>query len=143
MYADTGASSVTFNLEAARRPNEVISNIKESGDKVGIAIKPGTPFGDVAGLLDQIDMLLIMTVEPGFGGQGLIESVIPKIAQARDFLTSEDISISLQADGGIGLANITHVAKAGADTFVAGASVFSEPDRNSRINELRKLAESI
>lgn len=142
-YAETGASSVTFHLEASTKPKEVISQIRSSGSKVGIAIKPGTAFADVSELLDLADMLLVMTVEPGFGGQGLIESVIPKITQARDFIKEHSLEVSVQVDGGVGLANIEVLARAGADTFVAGSSIFSEPDRNSRISALRLLAESI
>jgi ribulose-phosphate 3-epimerase len=88
-------------------------------------------------------MLLVMTVEPGFGGQGLIESVIPKITQAREYLNVTGLEVSIQVDGGVGLSNIDQLARAGADTFVAGSSVFSEENRNKRICDLRLLAESI
>jgi ribulose-phosphate 3-epimerase len=142
-YAETGASSVTFHLEAATNPKEAISQIRSSGSKVGIAIKPGTAFEDVSGLVELSDMLLIMTVEPGFGGQGLIASVIPKITQARDFIDAHSLEVSVQIDGGVGLANIADLARAGADTFVAGSAVFSELERNDRIGALRLLAESI
>jgi ribulose-phosphate 3-epimerase len=142
-YAETGASSVTFHLEAASDPKEAISQIRSSGAKVGIAIKPGTDFEQVVDLLEHADMLLVMTVEPGFGGQGLIESVIPKITQARDFLNETGLEVSIQVDGGVGLSNIDQLARAGADTFVAGSSVFSEENRNKRISDLRLLAESI
>jgi ribulose-phosphate 3-epimerase len=142
-YAETGASSVTFHLEAATNPKEVISQIRSSGSKVGIAIKPRTEFEDVSGLLELADMLLVMTVEPGFGGQGLIESVIPKITQAREFIQAQGLEVSVQVDGGVGLANIANLARAGADTFVAGSAVFSELNRNDRIAALRLLAESI
>lgn len=141
-YAETGASSVTFHLEAAKNSREVISQIQNSGAKVGIAIKPGTPFEQVVDYLDLIDMLLVMTVEPGFGGQGLIESVIPKISQASEFIKNQKLGVSLQVDGGVGVGNIAGLAKAGADTFVAGSAVFSEEDRNERIRKLRELAES-
>jgi ribulose-phosphate 3-epimerase len=142
-YAETGASSVTFHLEAATRPDEVISQIRSAGSKVGIAIKPGTEFSDVANLLEKIDMLLVMTVEPGFGGQGLIRSVVPKISHARDFISKNGLDVSIQVDGGVGISNIAELASAGADTFVAGSSIFSESDRNDRIRELRSLAETI
>ena len=141
-YAETGASSVTFHLEASSDPKETISQIRSSGSKVGLSIKPGTAFEEVAALVEQVDMLLVMTVEPGFGGQGLIESVIPKITLARDFISRFDLPVSLQVDGGVGISNIAELAKAGADTFVAGSAVFSESDRNARIMLLRSLAES-
>ena len=141
-YAETGASSVTFHLEAAKNIREVISQIQSAGADVGIAIKPGTPFEQVADYLDLIDMLLVMTVEPGFGGQGLIESVIPKISQASEFIKNQKLEVSLQVDGGVGVGNISGLARAGADTFVAGSAVFSEEARNERIRRLRELAES-
>ena len=141
-YAEIGVSSVTFHLEAASKPREVITRIRDSGAKVGIAIKPGTLFDEVADYVHLVDMLLIMTVEPGFGGQGLIESVIPKISQARDFIDRNSFKAALQVDGGVGLGNIQELAVAGADTFVAGSSVFSESARNERIKQLRDLAES-
>ncbi|MEN9954420.1 MAG: ribulose-phosphate 3-epimerase [Actinomycetota bacterium] len=142
-YAETGAFSVTFHLEAAKNPTEVISQIRSAGAKVGIAIKPGTAFEEVSSLLAQIDMLLVMTVEPGFGGQGLIQSVIPKVSQARDFIIQNGLQVSIQVDGGVGVPNISSLALAGADTFVAGSAVFSEADRNNRIDQLRVLAESM
>lgn len=142
-YAETGAASVTFHLEAATNPREVISQIRSSGSKVGIAIKPGTAFEDVFELVQLSDMLLVMTVEPGFGGQGMIESVIPKITQTRDFIAANGLEVSVQVDGGVGLSNIANLARAGADTFVAGSAVFSELNRNDRISDLRSLAESI
>ncbi len=141
-YAETGSSSVTFHLEAARDPDDCIKAIKSSGAMVGIAISPGTAFSEVKKYLGFVDMLLVMTVEPGFGGQGLIESVVPKITEARQFFVSEAMDLSLQIDGGIGIANIASLSAAGADTFVAGSAVFSEADRNARIAELRSLAES-
>jgi len=142
-YAETGASSVTFHLEAASNPKEVISQIRSCGSKVGVSIKPGTAFEKVAPIIEQVDMLLVMTVEPGFGGQGLIQSVIPKISQARNYLKEQNLEVSLEVDGGVGLSNIADLARAGADTFVAGSAVFSEVSRNERIRALRALAESI
>jgi ribulose-phosphate 3-epimerase len=141
-YAQTGASSVTFHFEAAKNPQEVISQIRSSGAMVGVSIKPGTPFESVASLIEHVDMLLVMTVEPGFGGQGLIESAVPKVTKARDFINSEGLQVSLQVDGGVTLSNIAHLSRSGADTFVAGSAVFSEQDRNKRIDDLRRLAES-
>ena len=141
-YAQTGASSVTFHFEAAKNPQEVISQIRSSGAMVGVSIKPGTPFESVASLIEQVDMLLVMTVEPGFGGQGLIESAVPKVTEARDFISNEGLQVSLQVDGGVTLSNIAHLSRSGADTFVAGSAVFSEQDRNKRIDDLRRLAES-
>jgi ribulose-phosphate 3-epimerase len=141
-YAATGASSITFHLEAAKDPRACVAAIKENGAKVGISISPGTPFSEVRDYLTVVDMLLVMTVEPGFGGQGLIESVVPKIKEAKDFMLSQGLSTSLQVDGGVGTQNIVMLATAGADTFVAGSAVFSASNRNERIDELRAMAES-
>ena len=141
-YAATGASSITFHLEAAKDPRACVAAIKENGAKVGISISPGTPFSEVRDYLTVVDMLLVMTVEPGFGGQGLIDSVVPKIKEAKEFMLSQGLSTSLQVDGGVGTQNIAMLATAGADTFVAGSAVFSASNRNERIDELRAMAES-
>lgn len=141
-YAATGASSVTFHLEAAKDPRSCVALIRDNGAKVGISISPGTPFSEVSKYIALVDTLLVMTVEPGFGGQGLIESVVPKIKEAKEFVRREGLATSLQVDGGVGVQNIAMLATAGADTFVAGSSVFSASDRNARIGELRSLAES-
>lgn len=141
-YAATGASSVTFHFEAATDPDAVIASIRATGAKVGIAISPGTPANAISGLIEKVDMVLVMTVEPGFGGQGLIEEVIPKVTEVRSTVTARNLSVSIQVDGGVGVANIQRLAIAGADTFVAGSSVFGALDRNARIQELRALAES-
>lgn len=141
-YAATGASSITFHLEAAKDPRACVAAIKENGAKVGISISPGTPFSEVRDYLTVVDMLLVMTVEPGFGGQWLIESVVPKIKEAKEFMLSQGLSTSLQVDGGVGTQSIVMLATAGADTFVAGSAVFSASNRNERIDELRALAES-
>ena len=141
-YAATGASSITFHLEAAQDPRACVAAIKENGAKVGISISPGTPFSEVRDYLTVVDMLLVMTVEPGFGGQGLIDSVVPKIKEAKEFMLSQGLSTSLQVDGGVGTQNIVMLATAGADTFVAGSAVFSASNRNERIDELRAMAES-
>lgn len=141
-YAATGASSITFHLEAAKDPRACVAAIKENGAKVGISISPGTTFSEVRDYLTVVDMLLVMTVEPGFGGQGLIESVVPKIKEAKEFMLSQGLSTSLQVDGGVGTQNIAMLATAGADTFVAGSAVFSASNRNERIDELRAMAES-
>lgn len=141
-YAATGASSVTFHFEAATDSAAVIASIRASGAKVGIAISPGTPITAISEYIEKVDMVLVMTVEPGFGGQGLIETVIPKISEVRSVIAARSLSVSLQVDGGVGVANIEGLARAGADTFVAGSAVFGVLDRNARIRELRDLAES-
>jgi ribulose-phosphate 3-epimerase len=136
------ASSVTFHFEAANDPAQVISNIRQSGAKVAMSIRPGTSFESVSDLVRHLDMLLIMTVEPGFGGQSLIEATVPKVSQAAEFARENSLSLSIQVDGGITADNISALAAAGADTFVAGTAVFQAGDRNAAIDRLRALAKA-
>jgi ribulose-phosphate 3-epimerase len=134
------ASSVTFHFEAANDPAQVISRIREAGAKPAMSIKPGTSFETVSDLVRHLDMLLVMTVEPGFGGQALIESTISKVSQASTFARENALDLSLQVDGGVTADNIATLATAGADTFVAGTAIFKADDRNGEIDRLRALA---
>jgi ribulose-phosphate 3-epimerase len=133
------ADSVTFHFEAAKDAAATINSIKAAGAKAAMAIKPGTSFEEIAHLCADLDMLLVMTVEPGFGGQSLIESAVEKVTRARSFADDKGLSLSIQVDGGVTTGNIASLAKAGADTFVAGTAVFEAKDRNLRIEELRAL----
>jgi ribulose-phosphate 3-epimerase len=142
MYADTGAFSVTFHFEACSKVAETIKSVRSSGSKVGLALKPGTELHEVESFLPDIDMLLIMMVEPGFGGQSLMDSVIPKISEAKTLALDTLPNLSIQVDGGIKSSNIEKLAKAGADTFVAGQSIMSASDRNAEIALLRELAQA-
>jgi ribulose-phosphate 3-epimerase len=142
MYADTGAFSVTFHFEACSKVAETIKSVRNSGSKVGLALKPGTELKEVESFLADIDMLLIMMVEPGFGGQSLMESVIPKISEAKTLARDALPNLSIQVDGGIKSSNIEKLAEAGADTFVAGQSIMSASDRNAEIALLRELAQT-
>jgi ribulose-phosphate 3-epimerase len=142
MYADTGAFSVTFHFEACSKVAETIKSVRNSGSKVGLALKPGTELKEIKSFLPDIDMLLIMMVEPGFGGQSLMESVIPKIAEAKMQARDTLLNLSIQVDGGIKSSNIEKLAEAGADTFVAGQSIMSALDRNAEIALLRELAQA-
>jgi ribulose-phosphate 3-epimerase len=142
MYADTGAFSVTFHFEACSKVAETIKSVRNSGSKVGLALKPGTELNEVESFLADIDMLLIMMVEPGFGGQSLMESVIPKISEAKTLARDTLPDLSIQVDGGIKSSNIEKLAEAGADTFVAGQSIMSASDRNAEIALLRELAQA-
>lgn len=141
-YAEV-SNSVTFHFEAASRPKAVISDIRSNGAKVCVAIKPGTTLDQISSLVSDIDMILIMTVEPGFGGQGLIRSVIPKITEARALVEQLDRVVSIQVDGGITLENINELALAGADTFVGGTAVFKAAHRNRAIADLRMAASTL
>lgn len=139
-YAKTGAYSVTFHAEATQDPVAVARSIRKQGARAGIAIKPATNVEPYLELLGEIDQLLVMTVEPGFGGQSLIESVLPKVSDARRRIALDNLDVWLQVDGGIDESNIERVAELGADTFVAGSAVFKADDRQAQITKLRELA---
>jgi ribulose-phosphate 3-epimerase len=137
------AGSVTFHFEAATDPKLVISEIRKAGAKAAMSIKPGTAFSEVSELVELLDMLLVMTVEPGFGGQSLIQSTVPKVTEAFAYASNNSLELSIQVDGGVTANNIAELSRAGADTFVAGTSVFKATDRNSEIDRLRSLAITI
>ncbi len=139
-YSDTGAASVTFHAEASQDSVDLARRIRACGSKVGIAVKPGTSLDMILQTLDEFDMVLVMTVEPGFGGQPLIEDCLEKVAIARSAIDRAGLNVLLQVDGGIDDTNIARVASYGADTFVAGSSVFKSENRAARIDSLRELA---
>lgn len=141
-YAELGCESVTFHFEAAKDPIGLARRIRDIGSKAAIAIKPDTPFADVEELLSEIDMLLVMTVEPGFGGQKLIPETIAKVSQARAVMQGKNLKVAIQVDGGVTESNIGELAEAGADVFVAGSAVFQADNRNFEIAKLRELAHS-
>lgn len=136
------AESVTFHLEASRTPLALAREIRALGAKVAIAIKPNTPVQNIVELLPEIDMVLIMTVEPGFGGQSLIPETLQKIAHARSEIRASGLDIALQVDGGVTEDNIAELAALGANVFVAGSAVFKNPDRDAQILKLRGLAQA-
>ena len=141
-YAELGPHSVTFHIEASKDPVSTCRKLREMGVRSAVAIKPNTPVSSLSGLLEEIDMLLVMTVEPGFGGQKLIAETMPKVAEARALISGSKFEIPLQVDGGVTLENIGELAALGADTFVAGSSVFGSADHAQRILELIKSAAS-
>jgi ribulose-phosphate 3-epimerase len=139
-YAEAGAYSVTFHAEASENPVELARRLRSIGARAGVAIKPGTDVEPFLEVLSEFDQLLVMTVEPGFGGQSLIEATLEKVAKARRRIDAEKLDIWLQVDGGIDETNIERVATLGADTFVAGSAVFKADDRAKQIENLRNLA---
>lgn len=141
-YAEAGAASVTFHLEAVSEPLVLASKLRQAGARPAIAIKPGTSVSEIKSLLEHFDMLLVMTVEPGFGGQPLLVETLEKIAQARALIDSSGAKVSLQVDGGVTENNIAQLAELGADSFVAGSAIFNHPDRALEILKLRTLAEN-
>jgi len=139
-YAALGVFSVTVHFEACEDLANLIPKIKSEGSRVGVAIKPGTPVTAILPYLENLDQVLVMSVEPGFGGQSFIPSSLEKIAYLKSLLAERGLATWIQVDGGISAENISRVAAAGADTFVAGSSVFGAPDRNEMISRLRSLA---
>ena len=139
-FAETGAYSVTFHAEAAADSVALARRLRSIGSRAGLAIKPGTAVDSYLDLLPEFDQLLVMTVEPGFGGQALIEATLAKVTKARRRIDAEKLNVWLQVDGGIDATNIERVAELGADTFVAGSAVFKAEDRSAQIEKLRDLA---
>ena len=137
-YAEAGSASVTVHAEACTKIRQTLRNIKAHGSRASLALKPGTPISDYAEFLDEVDMVLIMTVEPGFGGQKFMVDMMDKVAETKRLIGSRDIW--LQVDGGVSLETIEIARKAGADTFVAGSAVFSSEDPAQMVNALRARA---
>jgi ribulose-phosphate 3-epimerase len=140
-YAEAGASSVTFHVEAARSPAGICRDIRAAGARAGVAVKPGTDVEELASLIPGLDMILIMTVEPGFGGQSFMAGMLPKITRARQLAESAGTDVWVQVDGGIDASNIELCASAGANVFVAGSAVFRDPDPAAMVTRLRHLAD--
>lgn len=142
LYAENGCTSVTFHFEAVNDVDNTIKDIRSNGAKVGLAIKPATKFADIEKWIEEIDMLLIMTVEPGFGGQSFMHEQMPKVTQARTFI--EKLlrnKPTLQIDGGVSLETIAEAANAGANCFVAGSAVYKSDNPAAMVSNLRSLAQ--
>ena len=139
-YAELGAASVTFHLEAANEPVALARRLRAIGARAGIAVKPMTPVESLFDILDDVDQILVMTVEPGFGGQSFMPETMPKLRRLSDEARRRGSSVWLQVDGGISPDTIAQAADAGADTFVAGSAVFGADDPDRAIAALRKLA---
>jgi ribulose-phosphate 3-epimerase len=137
-YAEVGAASVTFHLEAARAPVRLARELRRKGARAGIGLKPATPVDAVSEVLGEVDMVLIMSVEPGFGGQPFLELAVPKIRRARELIGDADIW--LQVDGGVSQETIERCAEAGADVFVAGSAVYGAADPAAACAALRAAA---
>jgi ribulose-phosphate 3-epimerase len=140
-YAEAGSASVTIHAEAADNISQTLRAIRQAGARAGLALKPATELEHYGDLIDEIDMILIMTVEPGFGGQKFMTSMMEKVSRARALIGSRPIW--LQVDGGISPETIEIATTAGADTFVAGSAVFNSPDPAAMVDALRSLAMKI
>jgi ribulose-phosphate 3-epimerase len=137
-YAELGCASVTIHAEATRNIGQTLKNIRAAGSRASLGIKPGTSIEAYEEFVDQLDMFLIMTVEPGFGGQKFMENMMQKVKRTREIIG--DRPIWLQVDGGVSMSTIEFALEAGADTFVVGSAVFNDPDPASMVRKLRKHA---
>ncbi|MGB1244129.1 MAG: ribulose-phosphate 3-epimerase [Porticoccaceae bacterium] len=138
MFADAGASYITFHPEASNHIDRSLQLVRDLGCKAGLVLNPGTGLDTVRWVMDKMDMLLLMSVNPGFGGQKFIPSTLDKLQQARQLIDASGYDIRLEVDGGVGVNNIAEVATAGADTFVAGSAIFSQPDYAAVIASMRE-----
>lgn len=136
-YADLGLSSVTFHVEASSAPVKLAREIRARGASAGMALRPATPVEPYLDMLSEIDMLLVMTVEPGFGGQAFLDVTVPKIRRARAAIEGAGVDVAIQVDGGITQETIVRAAEAGANVFVAGSSVYGKPSPEEAIESLR------
>jgi ribulose-phosphate 3-epimerase len=142
-YAEAGAYSVTFHHEAARDPRALAGVLRGLGSRAGVALKPATGALAVEGLLDAVDMVLVMTVEPGFGGQSFMADMLPKVREIRAMVAGTGVDVRIQVDGGVDERTIEACARAGADTFVAGSAVYRSADPADMVRTLREIAESV
>lgn len=140
-YVEAGAGSVTFHVEAAAAPVRLARELRAKGARAGMGLRPATPIEPYEDLLPELDMLLVMTVEPGFGGQAFLDMTVPKIRRTRELIAKHGLELWLQVDGGVSLETIERCADAGADMFVAGSAVFRAEEPNAMIDQLRARAE--
>lgn len=136
-FIDAGADILTFHLEACKNSAELLSDIRAQGVMAGISIKPGTPAEDIYPYLESCDMVLVMTVEPGYGGQALIPETLEKVRKIRAEIARRGLNTLIQVDGGINADNAREAIESGADILVAGSSVFGKQDRKAAIDALR------
>lgn len=139
-YAELGAASVTFHIEAAADPVALARRLRSIGARAGIAVKPATSADALYDIMDEFDQILVMTVEPGFGGQGFMPETMPKLRALREVARQRGSDVWLQVDGGISETTIEQAAEAGADTFVAGSAVYGADDVTAAVARLRQLA---
>ena len=137
-FAKAGANIITFHPEASHHVDRTIALIKEQGCKAGLVLNPATPVSYLDHTLEKLDLVLLMSVNPGFGGQQFIASVLPKIAEVRKKINASGREVWLEIDGGVKIDNIAEIAKAGADTFVAGSAIFGAKDYAAVIRQMRE-----
>lgn len=137
-FADAGASLISFHPEATKHVDRSLQLIKEQGIQCGLVLNPATPLNVLDHVMDQLDLILLMSVNPGYGGQSFIPYVVDKIALLREMIITSGRDIRLEVDGGVKINNIGELARAGADTFVAGSAIFNEPDYADVIRQMRE-----
>ncbi len=142
-YAEAGAGSVTFHVEAATAPVKLARDLRALGARAGMALRPATPVEPFEDLLPELDMVLVMTVEPGFGGQAFLDLCLPKIRRTRALFDKHGLDLWLQVDGGVSAETIERCAEAGADVFVAGSAVFNADDPDAMVERLRAMAAAV
>jgi ribulose-phosphate 3-epimerase len=137
MFADAGATYITFHPDASTHVDRTLQLIKNAGCKAGLVFNPAASLEPLKYVMDKVDMVLLMSVNPGFGGQSFIPSTLGKLREARQLIDASGLDIRLEVDGGVGPGNIGEVAEAGADTFVAGSAIFGQPDYAEVIAKMR------
>lgn len=142
-FLEAGASWITFHPEASQHPHRTLEMIKAGGAKAGLVLNPGTPLSALDWLLESCDMVLLMSVNPGFGGQRFIPSTVEKVRTLRALLDQSDRTVRLEVDGGVGPGNIAEIAAAGADTFVAGSAIFGGDDYRETVGALRQALAAV
>ncbi|NOJ61486.1 ribulose-phosphate 3-epimerase [Arthrobacter sp. 260] len=140
-YAELGAASVTFHAEAAAAPIRLARELRSIGSKAGLALRPATPVEPYLDLLGEVDLLLIMTVEPGFGGQSFLDVMLPKIRRAAEAVRGANLPVAIQVDGGITEDTILRAAEAGATVFVAGSAIYGADNPDEAVSRLREAAQ--
>jgi len=142
-FAAAGASYITFHPEASEHIDRSLQLIKESGCKAGLVFNPATPLHHMKHVMDKLDMVMLMSVNPGFGGQKFIPETLGKLKEARAMIDASGYNIRLEVDGGVTQENIAEIAQAGADTFVAGSAIFGKPDYKQAIDEMRTALKTV
>ncbi|MEM5534823.1 ribulose-phosphate 3-epimerase [Neptuniibacter pectenicola] len=137
-FIEAGASYITFHPEGSEHVDRSLQMIRDAGCKSGLVFNPATPLSHLEYVLDKVDMVLLMSVNPGFGGQKFIPRTLDKLRQARDIIDQSGFDIRLEVDGGVGVGNIREIAEAGADTFVAGSAIFNTDDYAATIEKMRE-----
>ncbi|MEL0153100.1 MAG: ribulose-phosphate 3-epimerase [Halieaceae bacterium] len=143
MFADAGASYITFHPDASTHVDRTLQLIRDAGCKSGLVFNPAASLDSLKYVMDKVDMILLMSVNPGFGGQSFIPSTLDKLRETRALIDESGLDIRLEVDGGVGPANIAVAAAAGADTFVAGSAIFGKPDYKAVIDSMREALASI